>query len=451
VLLACGLSLGILSLESLRGQSALDEVRSILLGEPDAEALARASLLLDLAEQGPVPRGEVLLLRGDVLATMADLELVPDAPSRSSSGETRFEAEAISGQVTGKGAGCLEEATVLYEAGLRLDPFQARHHLYLAHVLARTGKTEEAREQSSQAVKAAPYHRDIVQRVAESRFYSWLETGDEAALLEAQDLVARLNALDPTLISDMLSVFELASADTAWLARVVPDTVAGHSEFALYLAGTGRYDEALLELDKAFALDPDRAELRVKGYLEVAGRLFEDGRLEEALAAVEKSREHEAEHSPRSNAKGDRLEALLLLALGRVEEAIPSLVGALHATRERDGLLHDAHTAIESSGTEQESIALWEELLEQFPFYGKPRYYLALTHLHLGHESEAIEILQDYARGQADVKALEVLARLTMKKSQWRLALQYVERARIYAPMDEKLVSLERDIRERLQ
>ncbi len=439
--LTVGLSLtfamGYFSWGSYTAQAALDEATLILNQvDPASADLSRANDLLAKAEKGFAPKADIYFARGDLLSAQFDQQKkVIDEDSEVAPWRDSDVPHSITASID------------FYQRGLTANPFSGLHHLYLANLHSRTGRDESALFESRSAVRAAPYHKDLLFTLAENHFYQWLEYGSKEDLAEGTLLLARINAIDPTLIPETMPWLEIGDhPDVETFSQIVPDTVAGHAAFASYLTSTGRFEAGVTELEKAHELDPTRVDLPLKGFLNLAVTLEECEQYERALQAIEKARGFETEKIFR----GERERSRILFRLGRIEEAWPALLTALRLSRQRDEILFETFQALRSSDSLRSALTLFPRLEEEFPFYEKPNYYLALAHKELGDTDTAATILVQYVRKNTDIKALETLSKLMMEKRQWRIALQYLERARVYSPNDDGFAALERQIREKI-
>jgi len=119
----------------------------------------------------------------------------------------------------------------------------------------------------------------------------------EASLAAAERAALRALEIDPTNASAEVALgnvyrdrWEWEKAETRYLRAlgIDPDDVEAHQQYAEFLAGIGRLDEALRSARRAVALDPTSAiRLNALGYI-----LNMNGRPEEALPVLELGRAH---------------------------------------------------------------------------------------------------------------------------------------------------------------
>jgi tetratricopeptide (TPR) repeat protein len=168
-------------------------------------------------------------------------------------------------------------AELSYRRSLQLVPDVAGAHAELAAVLFRLHRYAEAEVHLKEALRLDPQHEEANRLQAEylvadgrvpeaiQRFVGSMADAAPACVRAAfGDLLARLG-----LVRDAEAQYRRAATDG------VPEA---HANLALLLADDGRLEEALAELDRALALEPDLVEAR----LNRANVLVELGRLAEA-------------------------------------------------------------------------------------------------------------------------------------------------------------------------
>ncbi len=175
-----------------------------------------------------------------------------------------------------------------YRRSLQFDPDVAGAHAALAEVLFRLHRYSEAERHLVAALEIDPDQAEANRLQAEylvadgrvpeaiQRFVASMANGANACVRSAfGDLLARLGLR--------------RDAEAQYRHAAISGVPEAHANLALLLADEGRLEEALLELDRALALDPDLVEAR----LNRANVLVELGRINEAepifteLATVE--------------------------------------------------------------------------------------------------------------------------------------------------------------------
>ena len=160
----------------------------------------------------------------------------------------------------------------------------------------------------------------------------------EASLAAAERAALRALEIDPTNASAEVALgnvyrdrWEWEKAETRYLRAlgIDPDDVEAHQQYAEFLAGIGRLDEALRSARRAVALDPTSAiRLNALGYI-----LNMNGRPEEALPVLELGRAHGGDFPAIRRNIADAL--LLMREFDRAEKFILEAAARQHSERGR--------------------------------------------------------------------------------------------------------------------
>ena len=178
----------------------------------------------------------------------------------------------------------------------------------------------------------------------------------------------------------------ILAGGVAWMAnrpvdherRAAPFAYVNHAKA---LADRRRYDEALAELDKAFALSPDD----VDRHLMVGGTLLDMGRFDEARAHYQRAQAGDPTYGGAIRGLGDAL-----VGLGRYAEAAAQFRRAL----EMDPSDHIARNGLgivaAREGRFADALAAFERVLRAAPDFAEAHLNLGNTHLAQGRVDEAV-------------------------------------------------------------
>lgn len=207
-----------------------------------------------------------------------------------------------------------DEALNLY-AGVSSGDHQLQALLRSAQILARSGRTDEAREKLVQARSLAPKEEPRL-LIAEAQLLRESGRYEEVLKLLAEGLKKNPEApellYESAIAAEKLDKLDLAEKWFRKLIALQPDQALGYNALGYSLADRNlRLDEAQKLIDQALALSPgDPFILDSKGWV-----LFRQGKYEQALAALKQA------YTIRQDAEIAAHLGEVLWALGRVDEA----------------------------------------------------------------------------------------------------------------------------------
>jgi tetratricopeptide (TPR) repeat protein len=176
--------------------------------------------------------------------------------------------------------------------------------------------------------------------------------------------------------------------ETLWRDTLEKNPISwmAQDNFAAVLMQKGRLDEAIAHLQKALEIDPDDVETQnALGYA-----LLQMGRAEESFAHFQRALEIE----PNRVAAVHYNLGHALLQRGRVDEAVSHLQRALEIDPSYVPAYSDLGYALLQKGRVEESFAHLQRALEIDPDYIAAHFNLANTLLQMGRVDEAISHLQ---------------------------------------------------------
>jgi len=177
-----------------------------------------------------------------------------------------------------------------------------------------------------------------------------------------------------------------------------PNYATGHHWYADFLAGRGRLEESLREMQRAYALDPLS---RIIG-VELGWILYLRGRNDEAVAQVRRTLALDPNYPHAGLILG-----LTLIAEERYAEAIPALRQAIELGGDYDPMNGALVYATARSGDRATALRLLDELVEGEKQGRFGPFALAIAYTGLGEPGRAIEELHR-AIDQRDIFLPEV-------------------------------------------
>ena len=150
----------------------------------------------------------------------------------------------------------------------------------------------------------------------------------------------------------------------------------------------GRHDEAI-GLAHSFA---DEFDMEGRNHLEVANRLLDAGRYQDAVARLDLALNRGAEPAMVADARG-----VALLGLGQVEAAAAAFEFAVDAKKRHPGTVGRLAFAYAQSGRRNEAVELLDELLLRADSEPVSSLALATIHAGLGNKDRAIEEVETAA------------------------------------------------------
>jgi len=305
-------------------------------------------------------------------------------------------------------AGDDERAEAHYRAALKADADCVAALLPLGELYGRTGNDEAAMRCLQKALQLAP--RSALVHGALAVLYGKQADGARRAARHAR-AAARLPYEVPLYDPTLLEVADRAVSLRAHRAR------AGQ------LAASGQHEEAVEVLQKAVALRPDDAAVRVqlgqvlrkagqlanarqsfeqataldpsqaRGYLGLARIDALDGEMDRAVEAVDRAIELEPNLSQPHFVK-----AQILDRLGRDAEALASLEVA-HSLHPDNPLVHRQQGAVLLKlGRDEEAVEVFRKAIEFGPGSASGFKGLGVALLRLGRDAEAVEALRNAVR-----------------------------------------------------
>jgi tetratricopeptide (TPR) repeat protein len=302
--------------------------------------------------------------------------------------------------------GRLEEAQAMLEAAHEALPREPAIVAALGELALQQGQPEQAIDLLTQVLRAVPAANRLHYPLA----LAYRQTGDMEAAREHLEARGEIGVT----INDPFqgSLADLATGELAYLLRghkafgagdfaaaaeaygqavqAAPDSARARVDHAAALAQSGRRDEAMAELERAVALDPDNptAQYNLGRLLELTGK-----RLPEALERYRRAAELQPE-DPEAHFRA----GVLMVDLGRLPEAKVYLEAAL-ARHPQDGRLTSALARILAASPQPElrdgprAIELAQRVVAAQPdaFYVET---LAMAFAEAGRCAEAAELQQ---------------------------------------------------------
>ena len=185
--------------------------------------------------------------------------------------------------------GDLDGALCSFETAAEIEPSNPNAHNNLGNVLATLGRTAEAAERVTKAIKLSPNfaaaHSNLCRIWADmGRVAEALAEGATACRLDPNLAAAHSNLC--RVLSDMGRVDEaIAEGETA--CRLDPTLAEPHANLCRTWGRMGRYEEAISEGEAACRLGPKLAE----AHMNLGRLLLELGRVEAACASFAKAAE----------------------------------------------------------------------------------------------------------------------------------------------------------------
>ncbi len=211
----------------------------------------------------------------------------------------------------------------------------------------------------------------------------------------AGDLVEKAIRLDPTLAAARaMQGFAELSYNWNWTAaekhlrraiELNPNSVTAHNWLSTVLLQTGRFDDALDQINRVLELDPDSIlSLHIQAWT-----LYHSRRFDESIAAHQKLLKNEPNY-----AWGLQSYSWALRRVGRFAEAVAPAERSVQLTGENPFYLTNLAAAYAEAGKREQA----EEILERLAEISKTRfvseYMLALAFCALGDKDRAFENLE---------------------------------------------------------
>jgi tetratricopeptide (TPR) repeat protein len=366
--------------DALRDKGRLDEAiaeyREVLRIKPE-DACARNNLGLALRGQGKVDEAVAEYRRA--------LDLDPKlAPAHSSLGDALLKQ------------GKLDEAIAEFRTAVELDPKFAMAHNNLGFALRGQGKLDEAVAEFRTAVELDP-------KFAMAHSNLGFALADQGKLDEAAAECRRAVELDPKLAPAHSNLghallkhgkLDEAIAEFRTAVELDPKFAMAHNNLGFALRGQGKLDEAVAEFRKAIELDPTNdlahmnlgvilcdvirdydgasacfrkaIELDAKNAMahnNLGNALFNQGKLEEAIAEYRKAIELDPKNAMAHNNLGDALRAQRM-----PEEAIAEYRKAIELDPKRAQSHNNLGNALlYGQGKLEEAIAEYRRAIELDP------------------------------------------------------------------------------------
>jgi tetratricopeptide (TPR) repeat protein len=140
-----------------------------------------------------------------------------------------------------------KQARDSFMVAVRLAPYNGRYHWRLGTALARLGDDGLSEKEISFAKQLAPFDGDLHYKMGFNHFYKWLRTGSAESFTDAMAEFRKAAEIEIVYLTSSLELVAKYLPQYENLKNVVPATVAHHRSFANYLAGKGRWPEALIE------------------------------------------------------------------------------------------------------------------------------------------------------------------------------------------------------------
>jgi tetratricopeptide (TPR) repeat protein len=214
----------------------------------------------------------------------------------------------------------------------------------------------------------------------------------DAAYARARTAVDSALQLDPELGAAYVTLgmlkavrgFDWEGAEAAFrrALELSPGDADGYDLYGRFLAGVGRFDEAIAMLDRASELDP------LTHRIDLATALLRAGRIEEGIARAEEA----SEVSP-----GDRASATLGWAYflaGRHDDGHEQLERAVAGSPENLMWLAQLGEAYGLAGKEKRARAVLRQLEEESRSQYVSPYYFAYVYVGLGDADRALDLLE---------------------------------------------------------
>ena len=179
-----------------------------------------------------------------------------------------------------------------------------------------------------------------------------------------------------------------------------------YSNHAVVLADQQRYDEALSELERAFALAPADVDTHF-----IAGSvLLELGRFDDALTQYTRARDGDSQYAAAHRGIGDAL-----TGLGRLDEATEHYARAVELDADDHVSLNCLAANLARRGRYGDALYLFNQALTLAPDYAEAYLNLGNTYLALGRTDEAVaayqhalELEPDYVDALRNLRVVEI-------------------------------------------
>lgn len=331
-------------------------------------------------------------------------------------------------------AGQYEEALRQLRAAAAIDPESAFAHAAMAEVELLLGQPDRARESAQEALSLdadLPLARCAVGRAL-------YQLGDAPGAAREFGKALESDPANPDLLYNLAAALAAAGRNDQIIREIAPAAQDAQDPQIARIVGeafeaAGQKDRAREFLTRTAELLPESEEARLR----VARSLREEGRLEEARAAVEEL----VRDMPRSAAALTEL-GLLEEAAGDPGKALQHYRNAIQLDRTAPQALTHAGRLLLAQGQVKEALNLLKQAAALPGATAETYHWLGEAHLASGKALLAIEALREAAR-QSETPRGETgraLGRALLMAGRARDALEELRRARKLLPDDAEIL-----------
>ena len=331
-------------------------------------------------------------------------------------------------------AGHYEEALRQLRAAAAIDPESAFAHAAMAEVELLLGQPDRARESAQEALSLdadLPLARCAVGRAL-------YQLGDAPGAAREFGKALESDPANPDLLYNLAAALAAAGRNDQIIREIAPAAQDAQDPQIARIVGeafeaAGQKDRAREFLTRTAELLPESEEARLR----VARSLREEGRLEEARAAVEEL----VRDMPRSAAALTEL-GLLEEAAGDPGKALQHYRNAIQLDRTAPQALTHAGRLLLAQGQVKEALNLLKQAAALPGATAETYHWLGEAHLASGKALLAIEALREAAR-QSETPRGETgraLGRALLMAGRARDALEELRRARKLLPDDAEIL-----------
>jgi len=331
-------------------------------------------------------------------------------------------------------AGQYEEALRQLRAAAAIDPESAFAHAAMAEVELLLGQPDRARESAQEALSLdadLPLARCAVGRAL-------YQLGDAPGAAREFGKALESDPANPDLLYNLAAALAAAGRNDQIIREIAPAAQDAQDPQIARIVGeafeaAGQKDRAREFLTRTAELLPESEEARLR----VARSLREEGRLEEARAAVEEL----VRDMPRSAAALTEL-GLLEEAAGDPGKALQNYRDAIQLDRTAPQALTHAGRLLLAQGQVKEALNLLKQAAALPGATAETYHWLGEAHLASGKALLAIEALREAAR-QSETPRGETgraLGRALLMAGRARDALEELRRARKLLPDDAEIL-----------
>ena len=331
-------------------------------------------------------------------------------------------------------AGQYEEALRQLRAAAAIDPESAFAHAAMAEVELLLGQPDRARESAQEALSLdadLPLARCAVGRAL-------YQLGDAPGAAREFGKALESDPANPDLLYNLAAALAAAGRNDQIIREIAPAAQDAQDPQIARIVGeafeaAGQKDRAREFLTRTAELLPESEEARLR----VARSLREEGRLEEARAAVEEL----VRDMPRSAAALTEL-GLLEEAAGDPGKALQNYRAAIQLDRTAPQALTHAGRLLLTQGQVKEALNLLKQAAALPGATAETYHWLGEAHLASGKALLAIEALREAAR-QSETPRGETgraLGRALLMAGRARDALEELRRARKLLPDDAEIL-----------